>query len=194
MRKVILQTNVTLDGFTADTNESFDWCIYDQQGRDELFENFYRQFDTILLGRFMYGLLRPHWSVAYENMNLPEGDRAFSRWINQTPKVIFSHTLARVDWQNARVAQDAVSEVRRLKEQPGKDILILNCTRLSRSLMSYGLIDEYWLILHPVAIGAGRTLFGGLNERLYLKLFAYEQYTAGPLFLRYARVSSKEEQ
>jgi dihydrofolate reductase len=192
MRKVILQTNITHDGFTADPNESFDWCIYDQQGRDELFEDFFRQMDTVLLGRYMYFLLQPYWSAAYKDANAPEGDRAFSRWINQTPKIVFSHTLDTVDWQNARVAQDAVSEVRRLKEQPGKDILILNCTRLSHSLMHYGLIDEYWLILHPVAIGAGRPLFANLSERLHLKLIDYKQYAAGPLFLRYARIESKQ--
>jgi len=186
MRKVILQINLTLDGFTADPNESFDWCIYDQQGRDELFEDFYRQMDTVLLGRYMYSLFLPHWPGLVDDPNAIESDRAFSRWLNQTPKVLFSHTLDKAEWQNTRVAHDAVSEIRRLKEQPGKDMIILNCTRLAHSLMPYGLIDEYWIILHPVAIGAGRPLFADLNQRLHLKLLDYKQYAAGPLFLRYA--------
>jgi dihydrofolate reductase len=103
--------------------------------------------------------------------------------------VVFSKTLKKADWKNSRLAQaDTVAEISQLKQQPGKDILLMNSTRLAHSLMEHDLIDEFWLTVCPVAIGKGRPLFKDFQEKVRLKLSDAQGFGMGSILSRYERV------
>jgi dihydrofolate reductase len=109
---------------------------------------------------------------------------AFSRWLDDVPKVVFSRTLKQAEWQNSRLAVgDLAEEISRLKAQPGKDALIMNSASIAQECLWLGLLDEYWLNVHPVAIGHGRPLF---EDRVDLKLLESRVFESGQVFLRYA--------
>jgi len=190
MRKVIMQVNISLDGFTAGPNDELDWPTHDAEAWDLLFEDFHK-VDTVLMGRINYEGFHYYWPPVANDVYSPTTDRAFARWFDEMPKVVFSHTLDRVEWKNARIAQaDCAAEIAQLKAQPGKDLLIMNSTRLAHSLMTLGLIDEYWITVHPVAIGCGRPLFIDLQEQMRLKLLDSRRCQSGTIFLRYERVAT----
>jgi dihydrofolate reductase len=98
--------------------------------------------------------------------------------------VVFSNTLETSTWKNSRLAKDDLAkEVSKLKEQPGQDILIMSSASIARACMRHGLLNEYWLTVHPVAIGHGKPLF---EDRIGLKLLNTKAYRSGQVFLHYA--------
>jgi dihydrofolate reductase len=188
MRKVIFQINISLDGFTSGPNGELDWAIVDQEQWKDLF-GMYDRLDTVLLGRLNYEGFHGYWPAVANDPSASVTDRAFSRWMDAAPKVVFSHTLKHTDWKNSRLAEgDVASEIARLKQQQGKDMLVMNSTTLAHSLLEHDLIDEFWLAVNPVVIGNGVPLFQDPQPQLTLKLLEAKSYTNGPIFLRYERV------
>jgi dihydrofolate reductase len=188
MRKVILNISVTLDGFTAGANDELDWVVVDPDEWKFLVAEF-RKTDTVLLGRLNYVGFQGYWPHVADFPSSTPTDIEFSRWLDATPKVVFSKTLKQADWKNSRLAQDdTVAEISQLKQQPGKDILLMNSTRLAHSLMEHDLIDEFWLTVSPVAIGKGRPLFKDLQEKMRLKLLDAQGFGMGSILSRYERV------
>ena len=113
-------------------------------------------------------------------------DVDISRWMDEVPKVVFSRTLREVTWKNARLAQgSAVEEVAALKRAPGKDILIQNSTRLTRSLLEAGLVDELNITVAPVVVGEGRALFAGLKQRIDFHQVDLSRFNNGTTYVRY---------
>jgi dihydrofolate reductase len=113
-------------------------------------------------------------------------DVEISRWMDEVTKVVFSRTLREVTWKNARLAQgSAVEEVAALKRAPGKDIMIQNSTRLTRSLLEAGLVDELNITVAPVVVGEGRALFAGLKQRIDLRPADLTRFDNGTIYVRY---------
>ena len=105
------------------------------------------------------------------------------------PKIVFSRTMQRADWSNTRViGHDIASEVRKLKNEPGPGMAIMGSGSIVAQLSDARLIDEYQLALHPLALGAGRTIFEGLKARLDLKFVSSRNFKNGNVFLRYVPV------
>jgi len=133
MRKVIVSNLVSLDGFFEGPNG--DWFVVDE----EFFEyarNLLRTVDTILFGRATYQQMAGYWPSAPAEEIADE--------MNNLSKVVFSRSLHTVEWSNSRLASDdAVEEVAKLKQMPGKDMVILGSATLASSLLQAGLIDEY---------------------------------------------------
>ncbi len=140
--------------------------------------------DTILLGRVTYEIMANAWPNSTEETS-PGADK-----MNNTPKVIFSRTLDRAAWgkyNNARVVKDHVAEeVTRLKQQPGKDIVIYGSANLVQGLTQLGLIDEYQLLVHPLVMGAGKRLWGDSGQPVNLKLLRTQTFKNGVVVLYYA--------
>jgi dihydrofolate reductase len=181
-----LQINVSLDGFTAGPSGELDWLIIEPEmwrySVDQL-----QTVDTVLLGRVNYEGFYGYWPTVTSNPASTPTDREFSQWLDATPKLVFSKTLDKVEWQNSRLATGTISEeIIKLKQQPGKDMLIMNSTTLKQSFMQEGLLDDYWLMIHPVAVGEGKALFKGLKDRLRLRLLNSKAFDSGNVFLHYA--------
>jgi len=142
--------------------------------------------DTILLGRVNYEGFHEYWPAVKDDPKASRDDADISRWMDDVPKVVFSRTLREVTWKNARLAKaSAAEEVAALKRAPGKDILIQNSTRLTRSLLEAGLVDELNITIAPVVIGEGRALFAGLKPRIDLRQADLSRFDNGTLYVRY---------
>ena len=191
MRKVVFFMMTTLNGYYERGRWDVDPTAIDWHTTDEEFEAFaveqLREADTILFGRVTYEGMATYWPT-------PEAiaaDPAVAGQMNALPKVVFSRMLPDVSWSNSRLADgDAAAEVRRLRAQPGKDILILASSELAAGLAVEGLIDEYRIMVNPVLVGQGKPLFAGLDQDVPLKLLATRTFATGNVLLTYAPASA----
>jgi dihydrofolate reductase len=106
--------------------------------------------------------------------------------LNSEPKYVVSSTLQKATWNNTTVIKgDVPAEIRRLKAQPGGYIRLVGSATLVQSLMQDDLIDEYWLLVHPVVMGTGRRLFGGGIDKVSVTLAEVKPFSSGVVLLRY---------
>ncbi|WP_214410520.1 dihydrofolate reductase family protein [Sphaerisporangium fuscum] len=178
MRKLILSTFVTLDGFIEGPNGENDWNI-DVFGDDmeRYADEQLDEVDTLLLGRITYELFARAW---------PAETGEFADKMNGIAKVVFSRTLKTAEWNNTRVAGgDAAEEIAELKRRPGRDMLIYGSAAFAQSLMRLGLIDEYRVWVHPVVLGDGKPMFDGVKDRLDLELIGTRVFDSGVCVLSY---------
>jgi dihydrofolate reductase len=188
MRNVVLWVGMSLDGFTSGENEQLDWLVphATQPEAHEAFQRLRERADTILLGRVNYEGFLGYWPHVKDDPNASPTDKAISRWLDDTEKVVFSRTLRDVTWQNARLARrEAAEEVAALKRDAGKDIIIQNSTRLAQSLLAADLVDELALTVAPVAVGKGRALFAGLPRQIDLERAELKPVKDGTIVVRY---------
>ena len=161
MRKIITTTWITLDGFIAGPNEAMDWVMVDQdmgQYEDETVS----AADTLLLGRVTYESFSGSWPHVPDNPDVSEGEREYARKLNAMRKVVFSTTLPSADWNNSTLLREiAPEEIEKMKQEPGRDMLIYGSASVVRALTNHGLIDEYQLLVHPVILGDWKTTLSG---------------------------------
>ena len=186
MRKVIYALSVSLDGFIEAANGDLSWGFPDE----ELHRHFNEReamIDVQLYGRRLYEGMVAFWPTADEDPEAPEYVVEYARIWKDKPRVVFSTTLDHVE-SNARLVRENISEVvERLKEQPG-EYMSVGGAGLAASCIERGLIDEYWLYVHPVVLGEGKPMFPALRERLTLQLVETQTFGSGVVLLRY-RVS-----
>jgi dihydrofolate reductase len=179
MRKLIAAINMTLDGFCDHTAAIADEELH--QHYNELLN----QAGAIIYGRITYQLMESYWPTLVEN---PTGNKAmddFAVLIQNIPKIVFSHTLTNVEWENAKLAKGDIKEVvSELKQEPGKDILA-GSPSLIVALTNLNLIDEYQICVHPVIIGSGLPLFKNINNTVILKLLKTKTLRSGAITLYY---------
>jgi dihydrofolate reductase len=109
--------------------------------------------------------------------------------MNSLPKIVFSKTLPQAQWANTRVVRDGfAAEVTRLKQQAGKDLIIFGSSDLAVTFLEHGLLDECRIMINPVVLGRGKTLFKGINDRLRLKLLRTKTFHSGNVLLYYEPV------
>ncbi|MFL5812436.1 MAG: dihydrofolate reductase family protein [Bdellovibrionia bacterium] len=171
--------NVSLDGYADHTVALAD---------DELHAFFSGLLDETgiqLFGRVTYQMMEGYWPHAHENPEASKSDLEFADKFNAVPKIVFSSTLAKAEWNNTTlVKSDALDYVARLKETEGKSLFI-GGIKLASSFISQGLVDEYWLVVHPVVAGKGRRLFE--NVELQLKLIESRVFKSGAVALHYVK-------
>jgi dihydrofolate reductase len=175
--KVILKMHVSLDGFVATPSGDLDWIYRDFDDELTAWEvNGLWQAGLHIMGRVTYHEMAAHW---------PTSTEPFARPMNEIPKVVFSKTLKETDWEGSRVVdRDLGEEIPRLKEDGGKDVLAHGGAGFAQSLSRLGLIDEYQLVVHPAALGAGLPLF---SDAIDLKLLEATTFDSGVLALTYGR-------
>ena len=138
-----------------------------------------RAMDTILVGRLTYQKMAAYWPFA------PRND--FSAMMNNYEKIVFSTSLKKTDWQHSRVlAGNIGEEIIRLKQAPGRDMIIYGSASIVQAFLLMGLIDEFQVWLHPVAIGNGIPLFKSQSDMLSLRLLKTKTLCSGVLLLHYA--------
>ena len=186
MRKIIVFENVTLDGFMAGPNGELDWAIQDDEVTQNSKEGNY-SIDTFLFGRVTYDMMASFWPT-------PTGKSAnpvFAEALNNTPKIVFSTTLKKADWQNTEVVQELTKEeILKLKQLPGKNMMIFGSGTLVEQLTKLGLVDEYQLMVNPVVLGKGKPLFNNITDRMNLNLVSSKTFKSGLVLLRYQPVKS----
>jgi len=184
MRKVILSMQVSLDGFFEGPDQDLSWHMVD----DELHRHFNEQLAAMgafLDGRVTYELMAEFWPTADSDPNSPASMAEFARIWRDMPKIVYSRTLATAGWNTTVVPEVVVEEVLALKSQPGGD-LALGGANLADTFRRYGLIDEYWLYIHPVLVGRGNPLFKSSDSIAQLQLLETRSFGNGVTLLRYA--------
>jgi dihydrofolate reductase len=187
-RQVILLEHVSLDGFLAGPNGEMDWIHLDEELFDAV-NSITSTADTALFGRITYSMMEGYWPHAADQPGASRHDVEHSRWLNGATKLVFSNTLESAPWGPSGTAtlvrDDPASAVRRLKQQPGADMLLVGSASLARTLIAHGLIDDYWLNLNPVILGGGTPLFPSRPTPLDLTLVASRTFSSGVLSLHY---------
>ena len=180
MRKLVYESNVSLDGFADHTAAE----VVD----DELLDYFSRLLDETdieIFGRVTYQLMESYWPYVHKDPKATRGELEFADRFNAIPKIVFSGTLQKAEWNNTKLINgNAIDEVKKLKQQPGKNISIGGIS-LATALMKAGLIDEYSILIHPVVAGKGRQLFEGINEKRKLELADTQIFKSGVVVLHY---------
>lgn len=179
-RRIILDLAVTLDGFIEGKNGEVDWCIMDPEME---FTHFLDQIDTIFYGRKSYELWGQYRPTAEDSAE----EKEMWQMIHSKKKYVFSRKLKELDEQAIFINENIGEEVRKLKSQPGKDIWLYGGAGLITSFINLGLVDEFRLSIHPVALGEGKPLFNNLNERLNIKLVHTRTFASGVVQLIYHR-------
>ncbi|MGX1885151.1 dihydrofolate reductase family protein [Streptomyces sp. NPDC055287] len=185
MRKIILFMSVSLDGFFEGPERQIDWHLVD----DELHTHFNEQLSVMgafLSGRVTYELMADFWPTADSDPANAGPMAEFARIWRDMPKIVFSRTLERADWNTTVMRDVVVDEIMALKAQPGGD-LALGGADLAAAFMRHELIDEYRLYIHPVVIGRGKPLFPVSDSRVGLRLEETRTFGNGVVLVRYAK-------
>jgi dihydrofolate reductase len=187
MRNVILLMHVSLDGFVAGPNGEMDWIRLDDQLFDDV-AALTDTADTALFGRVTYQMMAGYWPTAAESPDATRHDIDHARWVNHAPKVVFSRTLEKAEWQNSQIVRDNIPEaIARLKQQPGKHLLMIGSAGTAHTFMQLGLIDEYQINVNPVVLGGGVPLFADIRHAINLQLIDTKAYASGVVGLHYRK-------
>jgi dihydrofolate reductase len=190
MRDVIYAGSVSVDGFIDAQDGHSDWAIPDPELHRH-FNDLEGSVDTHLYGRRMYELMAAFWPTADESPSMPDYIVEYARIWKAMPKVVFSSTLDRVDWNARLVAGDAVAEVARLKQLPGKSMSVGGSV-LATALAKAGLIDEFRFYVMPTIVGAGTSIFTELGRHIAVEPIEVRRFSAGAVLLRYRRAAATE--
>ena len=183
MRKLIYGMNVSLDGYIAAPGDDLGWGV----SSDELFQFWLDQESAIglfLYGRRLWAAMSSHWPSADRQPGATPAHIAFARNWRDTPKVVFSSTIEKVDWNARLVTGDAVAEISRLKAGDGGPMRIGGAT-LAAAAVRAGLVDEYEIVTHPVLIGGGAPFFPTLDSWTTLYLVETRTFPGGVILTRY---------
>ena len=193
MRKLVLQqAAISLDGYICEEGTEF-WRSFgpaalppapDDDEYEEHFLEGLSRAGTHIMGRITYESMADTW---------PTSTDPVAAFMNNTPKVVFSRSLESAHWPESRIVRgDATEEIARLKAEPGGEILAHGGVRFVQSLVRLGLVDEYRLYVHPVAIGAGAPLFPDLSRPQGLRLLSSRVFQCGVLALVYRPMTQQE--
>ena len=184
MRKLVVFNQVTLDGYFAGMNGDISWAHKDKQDSEwnAFIADNAKGGGLLLFGRITYELMASYWPTPLAIKN----DPIVAERINSLPKVVFSQTLDKASWNNTKLVKgDMAAEVRKMKKEPGEGMAILGSGSIASQLAQAGLIDEYQIVVNPVVLGKGRTMFDGIIEKLTLKLTKTRIFGNGNVLLCY---------
>ena len=183
MRKIIYGMMASLDGYITGPDGGLDWAIIDAE-LHTFVNNRERKIRTFLYGRGLYETMAAHWPTADQNPDAPDFEVEYARIWQQIPKVVFSKTLEQVG-DNTRLVRDNIfEEVRRLKAQPGADMIVGGAT-LAAAFLAEGLVDGVEVYVHPVIVGSGTPFLPNVPQRTNLKLVETQHFGSGVVFLSY---------
>ncbi len=178
---------VTLDGFIAGPNGEMDWM---EEFFDEALANYesdlQKTVDTTLFGRVTYQGFESYWPKVPEDPASPKGMVEYAQRLNAMRKIVFSKTLSRVEWNNSTLVKEIVpEEITKMKQEPGRDIVIHGSSTIVRTLTNLGLIDRYQLLVYPVVLGSGKPLWSGILHKVKFSLVSTETHPSGVVVLSY---------
>lgn len=174
---------VSLDGFIDGPNGELDWSLIDEELHNFINDQ-QSEIGAYLYGRRIYELMTAYWPTADLDPSNPRFVIEFAHIWKKIEKIVFSRTLERVEGNARLVRGNAIEEITRLKNQPGKPLAIGGPT-LVASIFDHGLIDEYQLFVNPVILGGGTPMFPASNHQNKLRLIETHVFGSGVVYLRY---------
>jgi dihydrofolate reductase len=184
MGKLTVFNSISLDGYLKDKNNDMSWAAHNQDPEwMEFVSNNTHGNSSMLFGRKTYEMMKSFWTTPQAKEMMPD----VADYMNNKPKIVFSRTLKKADWNNTTLFNgNLVEEVTRLKKS-GPDFIIFGSGNVTAQLAEAGLIDEYQMVIVPTALGAGGTMFEGLKNHLKLKLKSSRIFKNGNVFLIYEK-------
>jgi len=171
----------SLDGFYEGPNGEFDWLIPDEEFNDFAVRQL-DEADTLGFGRETYEHMAAYWPTEQARVN----DPAITSRMNTKPKVVFSNALEHAGWSNTTIiAGEAVERIETVKTAPGGELLVLGSAHLTAHFAAAGVLDELRIMVCPIVLGSGRSLFEDLKNRISLTLLRYRQFDSGNVLLTY---------
>lgn len=181
MRRLFSFNMVTLDGFFEGPNHEIDWHNVDDEFNEFAIEQT-GTVDVLLFGRVTYQMMASYWPTP----SAIADDPVVAGQMNRVPKIVFSRTLDKAEWNNTRLIRDGIAEeILKLKQQPGKDLALFGSANLMSTLMQLDLIDEHRIMVNPVVLGGGNPLFQRSQDKLNLKLIRTRIFGNGNVLLCY---------
>src|SRR4030095_16473092 len=179
MKKLKLQVQLTIDGYHSGPNGELNWMTFEWDDKQlNYVNNLTDSCSTILLGRKMTDGFVKYWENVLKTPESPEYD--FAKKMVNYPKIVFSKTLDKSPWNNTEINKgDLKTEVNKLKQQNGKDIVVYGGTSFVASLIKENLIDQYHLFINPTSIGNGKSIFTGLEQMMKLNLKNSTSFKSG---------------
>jgi dihydrofolate reductase len=179
---LVVFNQVTLDGYFAGVNGDMSWAHKQDAEWNAFVAGNARGGGVLLFGRITYDLMASYWPTPVAIKN----DPIVAEGMNNLPKVVFSRTLDKASWSNTKLVKEHMAAaVRKMRKEPGKDLVILGSGSIIAQLAQEGLIDEYQIIVNPVVLGKGRTMFDGIKDKLTLKLTKTRTFGNGNTLLCY---------
>jgi dihydrofolate reductase len=182
MPKLVVYNAMSLDGYFTDAKGDMSWA----HKQDPEWQAFVKENASgggrLLFGRITYELMAGFWSTPAALQSNP----VVAERLNALPKFVCSTTLQQVTWNNTTLLKgDLTTEVRKLKQQAGADIVVMGSGSVVAQLAEAGLIDQYQIVLNPLVVGQGRTLFEGVQRKLPMKLAKSRPFANGNVVLFY---------
>lgn len=188
MPKLVVFNSVSLDGYFVDMNGNMSWAHNNNpdQEWDAFVSGNASGGGRLLFGRITYKLMASYWPTPVALKN----DPVVAEQMNALPKVVFSRTMDAASWNNTKlVKSDLAAVVRKMKQEPGEDMAILGSGSIVSQLAQERLIDEFQIVVIPVILGKGRTMFEGIRERLFVKPTKTRAFRNGNVLLCYEPVA-----
>jgi len=187
MGKLVVFNSVSLDGYFVDLNGDMRWAY--NVNKDEQWDAFVAANASgggiLVFGRITYELMKSYWPTPLAMQSNP----VVAERMNSLQKVVFSRSLDNASWNNTKIVKDGmVAEIRKMKNEPGNNMAILGSGSIVSQLTHERLVDEYQVVLIPVVLGKGRTMFEGIKDKLRLKLTKTRAFGNGNVLLCYAPV------
>ena len=170
MSKLTSFTFISLDGYYKGQYEDISWNPHDAEGAAYSKENL-KAKSTLLFGRATYEMMAGFWPT----QNAMEMDPDTAKGMNNADKIVFSRTMQKADWQNTTIIKDdIITKMKQLKAADGNDMTVLGSGNILTQFADHNLIDEYIIMLNPIAIGEGTSIFKGLQNKIKLRADEYE--------------------
>ena len=186
MRSLIVFNHVSLDGYFVDKKGDMRWAHKQDPEWNEFVAGNARGGGVLLFGRVTYEMMASYWPTPMAAQNSP----AVAEHMNNLQKVVFSRTLDKASWNNTKLVKgDLAMEVRKMKRESGQGLVIMGSGTIVSQLAQEGLIDEFQIVVCPIVIGSGKTLFEGVTEKLNLKLTKSRTFGNGNVYTCYEPAS-----
>ncbi|MGO4545467.1 dihydrofolate reductase family protein [Paenibacillus sp. 2TAB23] len=185
MRKLVLFMHVSLDGYASDSNGGLDWIPYNEE-IEKYAKEVVAEVGSPVYGRTTYRMMESYWPTVLDNPNASTHSMEHAKWVQDVKKIVISGSMDKAEWNNTMLIKDNIAEeIKALKEQSGKNLVIFGSPGAAKTLLELGLIDEFLLTICPVVLGGGKSVFDGCGEKIKLKLLSSRTFKSGIIATRY---------
>lgn len=186
MKKLSAFNFITINGYLNGPDGDISWHRHGTEENQFASESM-KSGNSLLFGRKTYEMMAGYWPTTMAIKN----DPVIARGMNDAEKIVFSKTLTKAEWNNTRIISNKITdEIKQLKKLPGNDMTLLGSGSILTMFAEYGLIDEFQIMIDPVAIGIGTPVFGNIKKPFNLKLVDVKTFKSGVLLLIYIPLSA----
>ncbi|QHW29565.1 dihydrofolate reductase family protein [Paenibacillus rhizovicinus] len=187
MRKLVLFMHVSLDGYASDSNGGLGWIPYNEE-LEKYAAEVVAEVGIPVYGRTTYRMMESYWPTMLDDPDASKHETEHAKWLQDVKKVVISGSMDKAEWNNTQLIKDNIAEeIKTLKAQPGKNLVIFGSPGAAKTLLELGLIDEFLLTICPVILGDGKSVFhgDGNGEKTKLKLLSSRTLDSGIIAARY---------